>query len=122
MNHQALFTRTALHRAHAFDLRYRIAADYAAIAAMHRARARMKRVAFTININTIEPEAISIAGKALCVAEYFRVQREILKVGTTTASLRFLCQRTGIFIVRMLQRLPRRLYDALPMAIRRRRC
>ncbi|MBS0474943.1 MAG: glycosyltransferase, partial [Proteobacteria bacterium] len=53
--HQSLYTRRETHLRHPFDLTYRIAADYAMIAAMHQAGVRMKRLKRTLNVDTIEP-------------------------------------------------------------------
>lgn len=120
ISHQSLFTRREIHLRHPFDLTYRISADYAAIAAMQRAGARTKHLHETLNVNSIEPEAISVAGKARSAAEDFRIHREILGRSSIEASFYYLRKRAIVFAVGLLKCLPLSLYDRLPEAIRRR--
>lgn len=118
--HQALFTRREIHLRHPYDLSYRIAADYAAIAAMHRAGVRMKRLHRTLNVDTIEPHAISKAGQALAAAEDHRIHRDILGLPPLGQSARYLLKRASLFGGDLVRSLPSSIYDRLPAAIRRR--
>jgi glycosyltransferase involved in cell wall biosynthesis len=119
-SHQSLFTRRELHLLHPFDLTYTIAADYAAIAAMHRAGVRMKRLRKTLNVNTVEPDAISKSGQVLAAAEDCRVHKEILGRSSIEASAFYLCKRVSLLGGDLLRSLPPPFYARLPEAIRRR--
>lgn len=119
-SHQALFTRRETHLQHPFDQSYRIAADYAAIAAMHRAGVRMKRLDRTLNVNTIEPNAVSKAGQLLAAIEDHRVHQDILGLTGWAETGRHLVKRLSLFGGDLMRSLPAPIYDRLPAAIRRR--
>ena len=120
ISHQSLFTRRELHLRYPFDLSFRVSADYAVIAAMCKAGARMKYLPEPLNINSIEAEAISIAGKALSATEDYCIHRDILGRSPLQAGIPFLRKRVITSCVAVLKALPEPLYRALPRAIRRR--
>lgn len=118
--HQALFTRREVHLQHPYDLTYRIAADYAAIATMNRSGVRMKHLRRTLNIDTVEPDAISKAGQKRAAAEDHRIHREIRGLSSNRESARYLAKRLSLYVGDMIRSLPAPIYDRLPAAVRRR--
>ncbi|MCB1355153.1 MAG: glycosyltransferase [Maritimibacter sp.] len=120
ISHQSLFTRRALQLQHPFDLSFRIAADYASLAAMVHAGARLAYIAEPLNINTIVPDAISISGKTRSAAEDFAIHRTILERPLAEALVTYLRKRVVILGVSVLQALPAPVFDRLPAKIRKR--
>lgn len=118
--HQALFARREVHLRFPYDLTYRIAADYAMIASMNRSGVRMKRLSRTLNIDTVEPTAISKAGQKRAAAEDHRIHREIMGLSPLAESARYLAKRVSLLAGDLVRSLPTPLYDRLPAAVRRR--
>lgn len=119
-SHQSLFVRRTLHLRHPFDESMRIAADYAVIASLHKAGARMLYLPEPLNVNTIEPEAVSFRGRAHSAAEDYHVHRRILGMSRFAATRRYLRKRAMIVATRNLQALPRWVFRRLPKRLRAR--
>lgn len=117
--HQALFTRREVHLRYPYDLSYKIAADYAAIATMSCSGVRMKRLDRILCVDTVEPTAISKAGQKKAAAEDHRIHKEILGLSPLAECLRYLVKRLSLFGGDLIRALPTPLYDRLPVAVRR---
>ena len=76
--HQALVTRRSLMLHHAFDLRYRVCADYAALASQYVAGAIVQPVDRPIVRYDRSASAFSVVNWRLMAAEHWQVQRDLL--------------------------------------------
>lgn len=119
-SHQSLFVRRALHLAHPFNTDLRVSADYAVIAALYMAGARARHLPVPLNVNTIEPDAVSIKWRVKSAAEDYWLRRNILGMSMFAAGLRFIEKRLRILAVRTLQAAPTFLLNLLPLTVRRR--
>lgn len=119
-SHQAVFIRRERHLRHPFDMSFKIAADKAAISGMYMAGAKFHHAKVVTNVNTIEPEAISIAGKVRSASEDYRVSVEILKRPRLEAAFYYLRKRIVIIGVGILESLPQPIFARLPKIIRQR--
>ncbi len=119
-SHQALFVKRETHLLYPFDLKFSVSADKAAISKMYVAGVKMVPAKVITNVNSIEPEAVSIAGKVRSAAEDYRISIDILRRPRTEAVYYYLRKRLVIFGVDLLERLPKPVFDRLPEGIRRR--
>ena len=119
-SHQAFFARREIHLRYPFDLRFGVAGDRAVISQMHVDGVKMAHVRTNTNVNTIEPDAISIAGKVRSAAEDYRISVDILKRSRIEAGFYYLRKRLVAVGVSLLERLPKPIFDRLPEVIRRR--
>lgn len=119
-SHQALFTRREVHIRHPFDTKFKIAADKASISSIYMSGAKFVHADVVTNVNTIEPDAISISGKVRSAAEDYRVSVDILKRPRIESIYYYLRKRVVILGVDLLERLPRSVFDKLPNSIRKR--
>lgn len=119
-SHQALFVRREIHLQYPFDLGFSVSADKAAICQMHVAGVNMAPARMITNVNSIEPAAISIAGKAHSAAEDYRINVDILRRPRVEAVYYYLRKRIVTLGVGVLQRLPKPIFDRLPEGVRRR--
>lgn len=119
-SHQAFFVRRMVHLQYPFDIRFRVSADKAVIGQMHVSGVKMVHAGLITNVNTVEPEAISIAGKVQSAEEDYRISVEILGRSRFESTIYYLRKRIVAFGVGVLERLPKSVFDKLPEAVRRR--
>lgn len=78
--HQGILFRRRRHLATPYDARYRLAADYAAVATMRGAGATAARLDEVFVTFAVDRRSASYRHPARFVAEYFRAQREVLRL------------------------------------------
>ncbi len=118
--HQAFFVRRKIHLKFPFDTQFSISADRAVVSQMYVSGVKMVNAEMDTNINTITPEAISIAGREQSAADEYRISVNILKRPHAEAALYYLRKRIVTLGGRMLERLPKPVFDRLPKGVRRR--
>lgn len=119
--HQSMFTDRETHLRHQFDTSFRISADYAVIASMFVAGARLRYLSRPLNINEICPTAASVRGLIRSAREDYRVRTEILGCPPLVERCRYLRKRTHIALVKGIRFLPDRLISSIiPKPLRRR--
>jgi len=79
--HQATYFRTSLHRAHPYDLSYKVSAEYAAIAAMVVAGARTRVLDRPLSVNSCAGDSFSFRNWRGMMTDCMRLQRSILRLG-----------------------------------------
>lgn len=119
-SHQAFFVRREVHLRYPFDIRFSVSADRAVVSQMYVSGVKMVHAKIVTNVNTIEPEAISIAGKVRSAAEDYRISIDILGRPRAEAVYYYLRKRFVTVGVGLLQRLPKSVFDRLPEGVRRR--
>jgi len=119
-SHQAFFVRRKVHLQFPFDTRFSVSADKAVISQLYICGVKMVHAKMTTNVNTIAPEAISIAGSVQSAADDYHISVNILRRPYVEAAFYYLRKRVVILGVRMLERLPKPVFDKLPEGVRRR--
>jgi len=119
-SHQSVYVRRTLHLHQQFDTSLRISADFAVIAALHSSGARFRYLPVPLSIAMVEPDAISVKGRAQMVWEDTRVNRSVRGMTPLHAYAIYLKTRIKVGAVSALMALPPWAFQRLPARMRER--
>lgn len=119
-SHQSVYIRRLLHLSQPFDTSLQISADFAVLAALHARGAKFHYLPVPLSITSLEPDAISIKGRAHMAWEDVRVNRSVRGMSALGVYAIYLKTRTRIAVVSTLKALPPWAFDRLPKRFRER--
>jgi glycosyltransferase involved in cell wall biosynthesis len=119
-SHQSFYVRRTLHLRYPFDTSLKISADFAAIAVLHAKGAKFHYLPLPLSITALEPNAISVKGRAHMVWEDTRVNRQIRGMSPLRAYGTYLKTRTKVRVVSAVMALPPWAFHRLPTRFRKR--